>query len=339
MKRTILPVILVLLLLLLPAALADEARDVKLSNVGLHFSIPGYPDAFAGMLDIPYSEQADNEGNVFLTYIQYYPKSSDDLAALESKINDPDASAEESENLVQEFVNSAVPLMIIYTLRDETQLNSLFDEWKKSNPGATSTEIGEADGYHFYLFDRDLTEDLAGLKAPFAEDCQKIYDVLRESLAHAEFFAPLSAEEQNNGKQLSFVTNDLDGNPISSDELFAQHKITMVNVWATWCPPCKAELPELANIHHRLAEKDCAIVGILLDSENPGAIEEAQSLLKDAGADYTNLLCPEGFDMDLQIGSIPTSFMVDRNGVILSSVVGAYIDQYEPLIDSLLGQQ
>ena len=173
MKRTILPVILVLLLLLLPAALADEARDVKLSNVGLHFSIPGYPDAFAGMLDIPYSEQADNEGNVFLTYIQYYPKSSDDLAALESKINDPDASAEESENLVQEFVNSAVPLMIIYTLRDETQLNSLFDEWKKSNPGATSTEIGEADGYHFYLFDRDLTED-----------CQTLREGLRKAFGH-----------------------------------------------------------------------------------------------------------------------------------------------------------
>ena len=50
------------------------------------------------------------------------------------------------------------------------------------------------------------------------------------------------------GSKLVFETTDLEGNSITSDEIFTGHRVTMINMWATWCDPCKNELPELAKM-------------------------------------------------------------------------------------------
>lgn len=336
MKRKILLLALALLQLFIPAAFAEEGENMDLSNVGLRFTLPFSQEKTLGAFDVLLSDRIDAEGNMYATIFQYFPKSMDDIHELEVKINNPDITEEESTRLLQEFFNSSVPLMNIYTLRDETQADTLFESWKAENPEATSVKIGEADGYHFFLFKRDLTADLAKMDATFSAECQDIAKMLEEALKNAEFFAPVDPDAQNNGRKIEFETTDLDGNAISSKELFAKNTITMVNVWATWCPPCKAELPELAKIHHRLEEKGCAIVGILQDSDADGAIKNAKDLLSDAKADYLNITYPQNLDDDLVIDAFPTTFMVDSNGVIRATVVGADIERYESLIDSLL---
>lgn len=60
---------------------------------------------------------------------------------------------------------------------------------------------------------------------------------------------------------ISFETTDLDGNVVRSADVFKGHRLTMVNVWGTFCGPCIGEMPELEKLNYRLKQKDCAIVG------------------------------------------------------------------------------
>lgn len=59
------------------------------------------------------------------------------------------------------------------------------------------------------------------------------------------------------GKKVSFETTDLDGNPVKSEDLFRDKKVTVINFWATWCPHCIDELPGLEDINKTLEAHGC----------------------------------------------------------------------------------
>ncbi|MDO4409124.1 MAG: TlpA disulfide reductase family protein, partial [Eubacteriales bacterium] len=85
---------------------------------------------------------------------------------------------------------------------------------------------------------------------------------------------------------ISFETTDLDGNVVKSADLFKGHRLTMVNIWGTFCGPCIDEMPELEKLNYRLKQKDCAIVGIVCDVESPEdseTIGAAKSLIDEIG--------------------------------------------------------
>ena len=156
-------------------------------------------------------------------------------------------------------------------------------------------------------------------------------------MKNKEYFVPVVPGLDLVGKTLSFETTDLEGNPVKSEELFAQHALTMVNIWTTWCGPCKGELAGLAEMNRRLAEKDAAVVGLCLDADEEP--ELCRSLLEENNADYLNLLPFEGVQEELGVESFPTSFFVDREGRILDLPFrGApyEMSDYEDVIDSLL---
>ena len=139
------------------------------------------------------------------------------------------------------------------------------------------------------------------------------------------------------GKPLAFTTTDIDGNPITSEELFGRHEITMLNLWTSTCHFCIEELPDLEEINGRLAGKDCAIVGLLYDGFDPDAVAAAKEIMESAGVTYTMILPPENADDLFIVDGFPTSFFVNREGVVVGEpVVGKMVDIYEPAIDSLL---
>ncbi len=141
------------------------------------------------------------------------------------------------------------------------------------------------------------------------------------------------------GKKISFTTTDIDGNKITSDELFSKHEVTMINIWATWCGPCINELPDLNELNKSLEKKDCAIVGLVGDGEDEDSVEEAKQILKDCGVEYTNILPWDGaIEKDFVVDEgWPTSFFVDRDGNIVGEpVVGADPEAYEETIEEIL---
>jgi len=129
----------------------------------------------------------------------------------------------------------------------------------------------------------------------------------------------------------AFSTKDLDGRAVT-DSIFAENEITMINFWATWCPPCVAEMPDLGELAKTLLEdsdrKD-ALIGILLDADDRGALEKARQILSKSGAGFP-ILRPSS-EMQSIIGAIdaiPTTIFVDSEGNIVgSAVIGARSSQ------------
>ena len=135
------------------------------------------------------------------------------------------------------------------------------------------------------------------------------------------------------GTKIEFETKDLDGNSVTSADLFAQNEVTMINVWATWCGPCIGELSELQQIHSRMQEKNCGIVGLLTDAD----LEAARRLVEENGVEYPVILAPDNLMEILPVNAYPTSYFVGRDGTVLdSAIVGAYVEKYEPTMEKLL---
>ena len=155
-----------------------------------------------------------------------------------------------------------------------------------------------------------------------------------------EFFEPESgaSADLNSGKTVSaFETTDLDGVQVSVAELFAKNKLTLVNIWATWCGPCKNELPELAKLAKDLEAKGCQLIGICYDAADEETLAKARALLSAAGCDYLNLTPPKNLEWILPFRAYPTTYYIDSKGKIAAeATIGARVDEYERVVEEYL---
>ncbi len=219
----------------------------------------------------------------------------------------------------------------VQTVCEETLSGSVELDYEKAQ------EVGSADGYTFFYLPWTGSEAYtSSIGGEYAEELRKLEQAVPGALENAEFYAPVDAVKGMKGQKLSFTTTDLDGNTVTSEELFSQNKITMVNCWGVWCPNCVDEMEELADMHTRLQEKGCGIVGLEWERE---PTEETYQLARDSmeewGTNYPNALMPEEVNDHLE--AFPTTFFVDQTGTVLEMpIVGAAVDQYESTLESLL---
>jgi glutathione peroxidase-family protein len=102
-------------------------------------------------------------------------------------------------------------------------------------------------------------------------------------------------------------------------------KVMLVNLWATWCGPCRNEIPELVKLHKEFASKGFEIVG--LSTENPTASEASvKSFVETFNMDYQVGWAPPevsiAFMQMTQRDAIPQSFIISRDGRVLKQFVG-----------------
>jgi thiol-disulfide isomerase/thioredoxin len=96
--------------------------------------------------------------------------------------------------------------------------------------------------------------------------------------------------------------------------------VALVNFWATWCPPCREEVPSMAELNRLMAGKPFRMLAISIDQEGKEAVE---AFFKQA-----NTALPAYLDSDGAIGKrygitgVPETFVIDRKGVILKKVIG-----------------
>lgn len=150
-----------------------------------------------------------------------------------------------------------------------------------------------------------------------------------------------TAGQTGAGSAISFETTDLDGNPVSSADIFSRNRLTMVNIWGTFCGPCINEMPDLEILNQRLGNKGCGLVGVVIDAGGDYQMEvirAAEEIIGDTGVSYLNLLPWEGIDDQFPAQYIPTTYFVDANGNIVGeAAVGSRgADDYEALIDEAL---
>ena len=97
-------------------------------------------------------------------------------------------------------------------------------------------------------------------------------------------------------------------------------KLVLLNFWATWCMPCRAEMPGMETIWQKYKDQGLVIAAVSVDEGSRGRIETFSKLLD---LSFPILLDPESKVSDLyKVSNMPTSFLIDRNGKIISRIVG-----------------
>ena len=115
-----------------------------------------------------------------------------------------------------------------------------------------------------------------------------------------------------------FTLIDLEGNSVTLSDF--RGKVIFINFWASWCPPCRAEMPEIEAVYQEYKSKDVVFIGIdLLETEN-----EVRQLVEEGGFSWTFVIdTTDEVGMNYGITVIPTTFFVDKKGIIRAVNIGA----------------
>lgn len=142
-----------------------------------------------------------------------------------------------------------------------------------------------------------------------------------------------------------FTSVDLAGNTVD-ESIFKGKKLTMINIWATFCRPCINEMPDLEKLHQEYADKGVQVMGIVCDVSysgdgyEPSLYDAALDIVEDTGVTYTNLLPSDSLDMIKlsEVYSVPETIFVDENGNIVGeSFIGSRsFEDWKAIVDSIL---
>ena len=150
-----------------------------------------------------------------------------------------------------------------------------------------------------------------------------------------------SSEEESSPVFITFEGTDLEGNPVSQ-EVFARSRLTMVNVWATYCNPCLNEMPGLGELAAEYDQSEFQIIGIVSDVMEGEDQTLAESLVRETGAAYPHLLANDSIGQVIlsSVSAVPTTFFFDQGGAYLGGMVGsAEKETWEEIIYGLLEEE
>ncbi len=124
--------------------------------------------------------------------------------------------------------------------------------------------------------------------------------------------------ERIEGDAVDFTLLDISGRELSLKDF--RGKVIFLNFWATWCYPCRMEMPSMENLYERFKGDGFVILGISLDRRR----KKVERFLEEYGISFPILLDRDGRIADRYgVRGLPTTFIIDRRGKILGRAVGA----------------
>jgi peroxiredoxin len=111
---------------------------------------------------------------------------------------------------------------------------------------------------------------------------------------------------------------DVDGKTVTSDQF--KGKVVILDFWATWCPPCRTEIPGYVALQKKYGADGLVVVGVSVDT---GGTAEVKQFIKDFGINYTVVMGDD--DIVSAFGPIdgyPTTFIIDRDGLVRNKKLG-----------------
>ncbi len=146
---------------------------------------------------------------------------------------------------------------------------------------------------------------------------------------------PLEADELIGSEAPDFTLPDLDGAEVSLKQF--RGKVILLNFWATWCPPCKAEMPSMNKLNQMFKDKGLVVIAISSDRSK----KQVKRFLKKTPVSFTILYDPKNKISNIyKVFALPTSLVIDRDGTIVKKVLGGYdwsstkaLDIFRPLLN------
>jgi thiol-disulfide isomerase/thioredoxin len=132
----------------------------------------------------------------------------------------------------------------------------------------------------------------------------------------------------------NFTTQKLDGSALALDDY--RGKVVIVDLWDTWCPPCRKEIPHFIELYSEYKDQGFVMIGLAFGQEGQKAVEE---FVQEYGINYINgYVNQDVIDKFGQPRGIPTTYVIDQNGNVHNKYVG-YRDKsvFEADIQALLG--
>ncbi len=311
----------------------DPRYVIEMKNGGVSFELPESLRDLKGALLGNYGFEVEKGSGVYYTALLYIAMDKDYFNELNSK------SAVTDEEI--QYVNSRVVYaMEIFAINGNRGLDEL-DKFISSYGISVKNfkKLGKTGEYTFFYMnnpDGDNIYNNVTLEEPYRSELDDAVLPAMKKPSWVRIYQPETAA-------VVFNTVDLDGNPVSSADIFSSYTLTMVNIWGTYCGPCISEMPELEKLNKKLAEKNCTLIGIVCDVggiNDVSHVETAKEIIKSTSVTYMNLLPWNGFNSQLPSQFIPTTYFIDSQGKIVGeAVVGAKgAGDYEAIIDSLLAQ-
>ena len=117
-----------------------------------------------------------------------------------------------------------------------------------------------------------------------------------------------------------FQLATLDGTPVSDQGL--RGKVVLVNFWATWCPPCRVEMPGFQRAYEKFKGEDFVVLGVAMDA---GGSDEVRQFITERQITYPIAMATPSMVRDFGgVRFLPTSFLIDRDGRIRHEVSGIF---------------
>jgi thiol-disulfide isomerase/thioredoxin len=135
------------------------------------------------------------------------------------------------------------------------------------------------------------------------------------------------------GVAANWRLKDLAGRDVTLSQF--KGKVVMLDFWATWCPPCRKEMPDFIALQKKYAERGLVIVGLSLDAQGPGVVK---AFTESLGVNYVIAMGDNDVAEAYKVEAMPTTFLIDREGRIRHRKLGSLQDvaAYEAQIESLL---
>jgi len=119
-----------------------------------------------------------------------------------------------------------------------------------------------------------------------------------------------------------FQMNRLDGKPVNSHEQFAG-KVTILNVWATWCPPCRKEMPDLIRLSRLLPANKFTVIGLSVDNK----AADVRAFIKEHHIPFPIFWDQGGKQIagpKLGVFKYPETYIINRRGVYIEKIIGGF---------------
>jgi len=140
--------------------------------------------------------------------------------------------------------------------------------------------------------------------------------------------------ESNRKAAPAFTLKDADGKTVSLEDY--KGKVVLLNFWATWCGPCKIEIPWFVDFEQKYKDKGFSVIGVSMDEDGWNVVKP---FLAEEKVNYRILLGNDSVGtLYGGVDSLPTTFVIDRDGRIAATHIGLvsksdYQDEIVPLLE------